>query len=163
MESASFQPSSLQTLTEQSAGEKLKIPPTEFKGAKRFFTRFFFFFSRRGLLSKLNPRMLLRPSHKFWADLCSTTLSPWAFTKAKHRTVWWAGLCLYLLSLEIWLWGQQNIRSQDSLTDWALRTGCHCVCSVSLLWGFMDFFSVLLGIVCAKRVHQFKRGHSEMI
>lgn len=63
--------------------------------------------------------------------------------EAMHRTVvWWAGLCLYLSSLEIWLCGQHNIRSQDSLADWALgeRTGCHCVCSLSALRFDFSFF-----------------------
>lgn len=41
------------------------------------------------------------------------------------------------------------------------RTGCHCVCSIHVR--FYLFFSVLRGIVCAKGVHKFILGHSEMI
>lgn len=39
-----------------------------------------------------------------------------------------AGLCLYLISLEIWLTGQHNVRSQDSLADWAFWPNWLAIC-----------------------------------
>lgn len=72
-------------------------------------------------------------------------------TKGKHRTVWWAGSCLYLSSPGIWFWGQHNMRSQDSLAGWALGWQNWFPLCVRSLRFYLHFFLVLLGIVCSNK------------
>lgn len=137
---------------------QLKISPTEFKGAKSFFPVF---------SEEKSPFWIkFQDVFKTFLWVLTRRMQCDAFavsTKGKHSVVWRAGSCLYLSSLEIWLWGQHSIRSKIVLLieRSVCRTGYNCVCSAHVR--FYLFFSALRGIVCAKGVHEFILGHSEMI
>lgn len=134
---------------------RLKISPTEFKGAKSFFPVFF---------EEKSPLWIkFQDVFKTFLWVLSRRMHCDAFavsTKGKHSVVWRAGLCLYLSSLQIWLWAYE-VKIVLLIERLVCRTGCHCVCSAHVR--FYLFFSALRGIVCAKGVHEFILGHSEMI
>lgn len=121
---------------------QLKFSPTEFKGAKRFFTSFL----RKSLLSKLNSRMLLRPCHKFCAEFRSTMLLLWAPKVRTERRDGQVCACTF----HPWRFGSEGsttyvVKIVLLIEHSGGRTGCQCVRSVSLhSLRFNLFFSVLL-------------------